>query len=136
MAEIVQQAGAVTYRQTGAGIEFLLVRAKKNPEHWIFPKGHIEPGERAEDAAVRELLEEAGVAGELLEPLGAIEYPVGSRHYRVEHFLCRFLQQIDDGEGRERQWCSIERALDLLSFEQSRELIRTAAARLNRQAQT
>src|SRR6476646_10984685 len=60
---VVRQAGAIAVRKSGAAHEVFIVRAKKNPGDWIFPKGHIEPGESAPDAAVRELLEEGGVIG-------------------------------------------------------------------------
>ena len=48
-----------------APLEVLLLRRNENssfvPNAWVFPGGVIEPGERAEDAAVRECLEEAGL---------------------------------------------------------------------------
>ena len=40
---VVRQAGAIAIRKSGAGNEVFIVRAKKNPGDWIFPKGHIEP---------------------------------------------------------------------------------------------
>ena len=44
-----QQAGAIPYRKSDSGIEFLQVTSKKG--NWIFPKGFVEPGEAPEDAA-------------------------------------------------------------------------------------
>ena len=126
MSQTIQQAGAVTFRITGGAHEILLVRARKNPEHWIFPKGHIEPGESSEAAAIRELREEAGVLGEIVEPLGVIEFRYRSDTVRVQYYLCRFRDQIDAGEGREMQWCSLERAIELLPFPDMRDLVRKA----------
>ena len=42
----------------------VLVKRKRSPEadHWGLPGGKIEPGERAEDAVVREIMEELGIA--------------------------------------------------------------------------
>src|SRR5439155_23315265 len=66
----IAQAGAITIRRQGPTPMVLLARAKKNPLEWIFPKGHIEPGETAAETAVRELQEEAGVAGEIVRSIG------------------------------------------------------------------
>ena len=52
---MVPQAGAIAFRIVDEAPQIMLVRAKKTPEHWIFPKGHIEAGETAEIAAAREL---------------------------------------------------------------------------------
>jgi 8-oxo-dGTP pyrophosphatase MutT (NUDIX family) len=37
------------------------VRARTSGDLWVFPKGHIEPGESVGEAAAREVREEAGV---------------------------------------------------------------------------
>ena len=61
----VPQAGAIVVRRDELGKCVLLVRAKKTPEDWVFPKGHIEKGESLEQTAVREVQEEAGVSGSI-----------------------------------------------------------------------
>lgn len=43
----------------------LLVRSRWSAAIWLFPKGGVDGGESAKAAAVRETLEEAGVAGEV-----------------------------------------------------------------------
>lgn len=53
--------------------QVLLVTSSNECEHWIIPGGGIEPDEVAADAAVREVLEEAGVQGELGACLGVFE---------------------------------------------------------------
>lgn len=52
-------AGGVVYRKDDAGPLFLLIR--DSYQNWGFPKGHVESGERAEDAALREVREETGI---------------------------------------------------------------------------
>lgn len=58
---------------------------------WSFPKGHLEAGETAEQAAVREVLEETGLTAEVNAPLGTIAFWFmldGKRiHKTVHHFL-------------------------------------------------
>jgi 8-oxo-dGTP pyrophosphatase MutT (NUDIX family) len=52
-------AGGVVYRLHEGGALFLLIR--DSYQNWGFPKGHLESGERAEDAALREVREETGI---------------------------------------------------------------------------
>ena len=47
-------AGGIVYRDVGSGPEYLIVRARRDPSAWVLPKGHIERGETAEEAAVRD----------------------------------------------------------------------------------
>lgn len=52
-----------------------LVRNRK-ATLWFFPKGKLEPGESDEEAARREIAEEAGLSGlELVDDLGSYERP-------------------------------------------------------------
>ena len=60
--EIVREptAGGIVFRRNKKGeLEFLLYQDAR--ERWTIPKGHIEPGETAQAAAVREVGEEAGL---------------------------------------------------------------------------
>ena len=52
-------AGIIIYRKTPEGPRFLLLYHGKN--HWSFPKGHIEEGEKSFRAALREVQEETGL---------------------------------------------------------------------------
>ncbi len=63
MTRTPTHAGVVTFRDGAQGRLFLVVRAKKRPDRRVLPKGHIEPEESIEAGALRELGEEAGVAG-------------------------------------------------------------------------
>jgi ADP-ribose pyrophosphatase YjhB (NUDIX family) len=61
-------------------------------DEWVFPKGHLEEGERAEDAAIREVREETGLEIEILGELGTTRYEFGrdrEHHKRVDWFLAR-----------------------------------------------
>lgn len=52
-------AGIIIYRKTPDGPSFLLLYHGRN--HWSFPKGHLEEGERSFKAALREVQEETGL---------------------------------------------------------------------------
>ncbi|MCK6487306.1 MAG: NUDIX domain-containing protein [Planctomycetes bacterium] len=69
-------AGTILRRTTGAGDRWLLLRAAKHGE-WGFPKGHQDPGEGTVDTALRECVEETGIA------LLAIEGAPLELHYRL-----------------------------------------------------
>ncbi|MBI5061189.1 MAG: NUDIX domain-containing protein [Candidatus Aenigmarchaeota archaeon] len=61
-------AGGVVFR----GKKILLI--KDSYGRWSLPKGHIEKGETAEQAALREIKEETGIDGRIIELLGEIKY--------------------------------------------------------------
>ena len=113
-------------RGRGSDAEVLVIRAKKNPEHWIFPKGHIESGESAEDAALRELREEGGVDGAVSRLLGVSTFQFGHEHIKVSYFLVRFARTVPPAEQRERRWTSFDEARRLLTFDDARQLLEEA----------
>jgi predicted NUDIX family NTP pyrophosphohydrolase len=74
---VKEAAGTLLYRESGQGLEVLLVHAsgpynRKAP--WSIPKGEPEPGEPLEATARRETREETGVAPGELVPLGEMTY--------------------------------------------------------------
>lgn len=130
--EIVAQAGAIVYRQNG-DVQILLVEAKRTPGHWIFPKGHIEAGESADDAALREAREEAGVEGRVVAPIGPpIRFQWGADDVCVEYFLVECTGLADDHEPREQVWLTPKEALKRVTHEDARMLLETALAKLKR----
>jgi diadenosine hexaphosphate hydrolase (ATP-forming) len=130
----VNQAGAVVVRGQGAAAEVLLVSAKKDPSQWIFPKGHVEPGESAAEAALRELREEGGVDGRIIKPIGVSTYDSGKDRVRVSYFLVRYSRAVVTTEARKRRWRSFSEARELVTFDDARELVDKAERFLRRQS--
>jgi len=119
----IPQAGAIAVRIGEGEPRVLLVTAKRNPEYWVFPKGHVEPGETPAEAAVRELVEEGGVEGEVIAPAGTLEIAVDDEVLRVEYFVLRAGREVGSAEGRERRWCTLREAAELLTFVTTRDLL-------------
>src|SRR5581483_11057599 len=103
-----------------------VARAKKNPREWIFPKGHIEPGESAAETAVRELQEETGIAGEVIRPIGTSTFKSGRDEVEVTYFLVRFLGTAPSVESREIRWTDFAEAKILVTFPDASRLLDAA----------
>jgi mutator protein MutT len=113
----IAQAGSVVFKSHRAAPRVLLIKARRNPQLWIFPKGHIEAGETPREAALRETREEAGVSAEIVSRLGALEFESGKDLVHVDYFLVRWTADVTTHENRERRWCTVEEASELLSFD-------------------
>lgn len=108
---------------------------------WSLPKGHIEPGETAEQAAVREVAEETGIEGRVLTALGTIDYWFVADDRRVHKTVHHFLLEAvggelsdEDVEVTEVAWVPLGELDELLAYADERRLVRRAAELLAEQA--
>lgn len=123
---IENEAGAIVVRADAGQPRVLLVTAKDNSKHWLFPKGHIEPGESAADAARREVMEEAGIEAAVTRRLGRTRYDLDGRTIVVEYFLLEFVAEHNADEGRKKEWLSLDDADRRLTFDTTRDMLRQA----------
>ena len=131
MTDVVLQAGGIAFRGSGRDLRILLVTSKKQPGFWIFPKGHVEPGETAAQAGVRETMEEAGVTGDLIGGVGVpLEYDWDGKRYSVQYFLIRATAESPASDGRTIAWLPIDEAMARLSFDDTGRLLREARGRM------
>ena len=120
-------AGGVVVRLDGKELKFLLVTARRQPGLWVFPKGHIEAGETPEQAAVREVAEEAGVDATIVTAVGATEFRSARGPVRAQFYLMEFQAEGSPGENRRRAWMTADEARRALIYEDARLLITRAA---------
>jgi 8-oxo-dGTP pyrophosphatase MutT (NUDIX family) len=132
-------AGGVVYRRTGGGFVVLLI--KDSYKNWGFPKGHVEEGEDAAAAALREISEETGLAN--LAMRGSIRDIDWFFRFkgRLIHKTCHFfLLESPAGEPAPQRaegitavrWLSLDDALKAVSYANAREVLRAAGAMVER----
>ena len=130
----VSQAGAIVFRTDGGSVRILLVRSRKSPGVWVFPKGHLEAGESHMDAALREAEEEAGILGTVVGLVGrTLKFQSGDESVAVRYYLVHLTADAASPEGREKAWLSPDEALERLGFQNARDLLRDALREIERQ---
>lgn len=126
-------AGGIVYRMDLGQPLYLLIR--DSYKNWGFPKGHIEPGEMPDFAALREVREETGLAD--LSIRGAIDTIDWFFRFRGQliHKVCHFylMETIDATTSPQRaegitacRWTRFDEAHSLISYGNARELLRRA----------
>jgi 8-oxo-dGTP pyrophosphatase MutT (NUDIX family) len=115
--------------------------AGKKPGLWALPKGNIGRGEDPRDTAVREVFEETGAEGRVVEKLGDVRYVytwAGERIFKVvSFFLLRYTRgRLGDlppeaaHEVDEVRWLPLEEAPKLLAYGGERQMAEKALASL------
>ena len=123
------------------------IRPRGKTRVWALPKGHIDEGESAAETAIREVREETGVEGRLVEKLGDIRYVYtanwegrrGERIFKVvSFFLLRAgrgrIGEIDESmriEVAEARWLPLDEAPRLLSYDGERKMAVKAGERIS-----
>jgi 8-oxo-dGTP pyrophosphatase MutT (NUDIX family) len=134
-------AGGLVVDHRGVGARGALIGRtdRRGRLLWSLPKGHVEPGETEQQAAVREVEEETGIRGDVVAELGVIDFwfvADGRRvHKTVHHFLLVADgpdQQLsdEDAEVTEVAWVPLEQLGDRLAYADERRLVKQVTALL------
>jgi 8-oxo-dGTP pyrophosphatase MutT (NUDIX family) len=128
-------AGAMIVSPSGRTL--LLHDARE--DRWCFPKGHVEPGESAIDAALREIQEETGLDRvKILGELATVTYRFydGSRDRSVVKSAIYFEGHSEEGPLHlepifdRATWCSVAEARDLVAYDDERAAVDSLARSL------
>ena len=122
----IEAAGGVVVRSLRDGSREVAVVHRPKYDDWSLPKGKLDPGESAEEAAAREVEEETGLRCELgreLEPISYVDRK--GRPKRVRWWL---MSPLDghfepNDEVDELRWLSREAALTTLDYDHDRDLV-------------
>lgn len=141
--EVVREptAGGIVFRRNKKGeVEILLIQDTK--DRWTIPKGHIEEGETAQETALREIGEEAGIKeAEAICWLGKIHF----RYRRVstlvlmttQIYLVKALGNTDDIQKEDWmngiKWFKFHDALEAIEYEDIGKLMLLAMKRIRQQ---
>jgi len=136
----VSAGGLVVDTSSGRAVGALIGRTDRRGRLlWSLPKGHIEVGESAEQAAVREVAEETGIVGRIVDRLGTIDFwfmADGRRvHKTVHHYLMRAEGgelSDDDVEVSAVAWVPLDELGATLAYEDERTLVARAPELLDR----
>ncbi len=104
-------------------------------QNWGLPKGHLENGESAGDAALREVGEETGLEDLVLgAELATIDWYFRSGGKLVHKFCAFYLMRSEAGdpvpeaaEGiSECVWLTLEQAEERITYDNAREVVKAA----------
>jgi|SRR5215471_7423942 len=139
-------AGGVVVRHWQGEWQAALIEPRRSSEAarakpvFALPKGLLDPGEKAQEAAIREVFEETGLRGTVLKKLGDVKYTYtrtwanGERVFKiVSYYLLRYdLGEIDNLaedmriEVKRASWVPLADAARRLSYSSDRKMMRAA----------
>jgi 8-oxo-dGTP pyrophosphatase MutT (NUDIX family) len=131
--EEISAGGVVFRRGEGGETRFLLIR--DSYRNWGLPKGHVEAGEEAPEAAVREVAEETGLSDLVLHaPIRDIDWFFRFRRRLIHKTCAFFLMESAAGEACPQRdegitacrWLSLEAGLRTVSYANARDVLRVA----------
>jgi 8-oxo-dGTP pyrophosphatase MutT (NUDIX family) len=129
-------AGGVAFRRRKSVVEVALISVGEK-SRWQLPKGLVDKGESTEAAALREVLEEAGIETRAVDWIDKIEYwyfaRYGAEPGRIHKFVHFYLLEYCSGDVRdhdsevnEARWVEIGAAIKMLAFDGEKKIVEKA----------
>jgi 8-oxo-dGTP pyrophosphatase MutT (NUDIX family) len=130
-------SGGAALRRIEGKVHVALI-STGSPPRWQLPKGLVDKGESPEEAALREVREEAGITARIDKLIDKVEYwyqsKRGSERIRYHKFVYFYLMWYESGdvsdhdnEVNEARWVAINEAIPLLAFRSERAIVERAA---------
>ena len=135
MSASPRQVAVVPFRRSGREIEICLIR-RRDSRRWGIPKGFIDRGYSAEEAALTEAFEEAGLKGDIVAgAIGTYEY----QKWDSDLIVAVYVMKVRDVETkwpeksfRERRWATLAKAEQLLEKHPVQRLLSDAIRHLTK----
>jgi len=127
-------SGGVIFRKSEDTVEVALIKAS-GKEAWSLPKGLIDKDENLPTAALREVREESGLQGGIIDKIGQVSYWYSIEkdrikvHKTVHFFLLKFISGSTDDhdhEVDEARWFTIDEAIGKLSYRSEQQIMHKA----------
>lgn len=132
----VSAGGLVISMQNPDLVAVISHRNRGGGSNWCLPKGHLEPGEKITDAAVREVYEETGLEAEVIKQIGEIKYSFRLGPKRIRKTVHHFLMQQTGGDLNHKgdptgevlavKWFELAQLHEILAHENEKKMVELA----------
>lgn len=136
-------AGGIVFKKEGNKI-LILISQHSGHHGWVFPKGHVGDtikGETAKEAALREVKEETGIDGKILQPLSLVDYwyvfKSEKRHKTVQYFLMEYKSGKIEDHGWEMEqvaWLPVVEVENRLTYAGDKKVWMDARKKIEKQS--
>src|SRR3989338_2066685 len=129
-------AGGGVFKKENREIYILFIQnSGKNAETkkvWTFPKGHLDD-QKPEEAAIREVKEEAGVEAKIIEKLGSVKYTFVWEEENIFKIVTWYLMEYVSGdlanhdhEVADAAWFELSEIEKMLTYKTDKEVFAKA----------